>query len=586
MSKQFEGKTDRKEKYYGIDYSFSDIAKERIEGWRDVGYNENLKLHRPNDYIPVNLELVEREAVKHRVPQLIKKDKFSNVWFLQDTQFNTPRAFYGIHLKNPFLNFDPASVTLMSLYCRLLNESLAEFASHAEQAGIPYLVQGTHDGLLIEVDGYNQKLPIILTKVMDKILNFDLSRDRFEKLKESDHRYWKGFYRQSISVLLHGNFSFLMLQQHTVLDMVDSMHQVTFEELQSLVKRFLSRLFINLFVHGNVTRKDVDVVESLTKDRIIEAYQTTTVSKSSFPIKRSVRLDDNSFYIYQHTSEHHYQSGILQFYQIGLETPAEIVKVDLLTTLLSEKFYHHMRTEQQLGYSVQMGAGASAGVRGLKFFIQSSYKPQYLDNRIELFIEFAGSYLSDLSEDDFEIYKKSLAVNYSEPFKILYDQSVSFWFQIIDNTLAFNKREIKLKELEKITKDQIVSLFNEHLVHNKRKLSIRLIGQKKIPESEKDGRSKINDLVESSLADGGEPNEVAGEAPIEAPSDRSKNKQPKNEPEGAPVQNAEPAETVEDECSEPEEPQDDADEEIPAVSLLIGFLTMKTLDFYPNFVLY
>lgn len=497
MSKAFEGKTDRKEKYYGVNYSYQDISKERIARWTDVDFNENLKLHQPNEYIPSNLELVDREKVQQKVPQLIKKDAFSHVWFLQDNQFKTPRAFYGVHLKNPFLNLDSAAVTLMTIYCRLLNESLKEYSSQAAQAGILYLVTVTHDGLLIEVDGYNEKLPIILGKIMDKLVKFEFSRERFEKFKESDQRFWKNYYQQPLSVLLSTFQNFLLLEQSSVEDILASMHLVTFEELESVSKRFFSRLFINLFVHGNVTRRDAELVESMTKQRLIDVYRTSTVLKSAFRMRRAVKLGDHASYIYQHNSKEHHQNGILLFYEIGPESPAEIAKVDLLITILSEKFYHHLRTEEQLGYSVHMGAASSVSIQGFSFYIVSTYAPQHLDDRIEQFIEWAADYLNNkLSDEDFNLYKKSLKLAYSEPIKMLYSQSVNYWFQIIDDMRAFSKSELKLKAAEELTKEQIVSLFNEHLIRNKRKLSIRIVGEKKITKEAKAGQHPaMGDLI-------------------------------------------------------------------------------------------
>ena len=79
VAKKFQNQTDRKEKYYNIDYSYEDIPNETLSLWRDAGFNEKLHLPKPNEFIPEKLELVERED-ELKNPILYKKDGFSHIW--------------------------------------------------------------------------------------------------------------------------------------------------------------------------------------------------------------------------------------------------------------------------------------------------------------------------------------------------------------------------------------------------------------------------------------------------------------------------------------------------------------------------
>lgn len=486
ISKAFEGKTDRKEQYYGISYSYEHIAQERVDRWTKVGFNENLKLHTPNPYIPSNLGLVEREQEEHQVPVLIKQDELADVWFLQDNKFKTPRAFYGIYLKNPFSRSDPAARILMVLYCLLVNESLEEDARLAGQAGIDFTLSTAQNEMTINVHGYSQKLHIILGKILDKLVKFEPSRERFEKLKEQGIREYKNKYKQPLESLLNEYCMLLLTNRNSVEQMLDCMDRVTFEELESVPRRFFSRTFIYLFVHGNVTRADAETVENLVKQRLLDVYGTIEVPKASLITNRqTLELDDHSFCLFYHrTSEEHHQNAILSSFQVSTETSVEIAKVHLLVQLLKQQFFDKLRTEEQLGYHVSMDVHTIHEVQNIHFFIQSSYSVQHLDDRIQQFIWWAADHLSTLADEDFATYKKSLRLAWSEPIQGLTTQSFRFWNDYIKEDRDYNGWESMLKAIETTSKEDVIGLFNEHLIENPRELSIRITGTKKIAEKE------------------------------------------------------------------------------------------------------
>ena len=521
MSKAFEGQTDRKDKHYGVDYSYEDIGQERIDRWNDAGFNENFELHQPNEYLPANFELVECEKEKHRIPQLIKQDRFSNVWFLQDNQFKKPRAFYGIQLANPFLQSDPAAHTLMRIYCALLKESLKEHFFLACQAGIHCAIALSDKGaIMIRLDGYSDKLCIVLSKIMDRLIEFEPSRERFEKIKENEIRLCENKYKLSLNLVLSEYWRLLFCQKyHSSEILLDCMDQVTFEELESVRRRFYSRLFINLLVHGNVTRMDADRVESMTIKRLIKVYGTSFAPKALFPIWRCLKLDDNAFYIYQRDSKEHHHNAILSIFQVGLvETLGEFVKAYLLVLLLKSHFFNRLRTEEQLGYDVLLMNRRMCKVEGILFQIQSSHDVQYLDERIEQFIEWSADHLNRLlSDEEFNSHKSGLKAIYSEPIRSQTEQSFDFWDQIIGETLNFDENKAILEALEGVGKQDVVDVFNEHLVKNRRKLSIRITGMKKVAEEKRTqaevdlnvaaeneqngpGEAEIVDTIESGVA--------------------------------------------------------------------------------------
>ena len=484
-SRQFEGKTDRKEKYYGVHYSYEQIAQESIDRWNNVDFNENLKLHEPNEYIPNDLQLVEREQEEHKFPQLIKRDKLSELWFLQDNKFKTPRAFYALFLQNPFFR-DFAVYYAMKIYCDLARESLRKFSLYAGSAGMSYCFYPTRDGLLLEVRGYSEKLLLFLGQILDHLVRFDFSKERFEKIKENYVRDLKNFPKRSLSGLLSEYWSCLLSLKQPVEEELSCVEKMTLEDVESISKRCFSRLFIKMFVHGNVTRKDAESLECIVKNRLIDVCNTSTVWQSSFPVRRGLKLDNNSFYIFHKISEEHHQNLISSAFQIGPWTPAEVARAHLLVLMLHQHFYNKLRTEEQLAYSLSMYLECWNNVLSFEFFIQSSYSPQFLENRIEQFIKWAAEHLSQVTDAEFQTHKQSMLEVNSQPIKRQSTLSWRFWGAIEDDTLEFELMPKILKALEGITKQDVLDLFDEHLVRNPRRLSFRITGTKRIEKDDND----------------------------------------------------------------------------------------------------
>lgn len=125
------------------------------------------------------------------------------------------------------------------------------------------------------------------------------------------------------------------------------------------------------------------------------------------------------------------------------------------------------------------------GVQGIYFFIQSGYKPQYLDDRIDNFLKWGVGYLGNLTDEEFKTYKESLRVLKCEKPKKLINKSQEYWSEIMLNYYNFDKRAVEVEALKNVTKQDIVDTFNEYFVVNKRKLSLRISGEKKSPEDDK-----------------------------------------------------------------------------------------------------
>jgi len=98
VGKKFNGIADSKERWYGTQYKMFDITAETLSSWQNCGFNENLALPPVNDFIPSNLNLINRDESKAKRPSMIRNTEFTRVWYLQDNEYLKPKVYYGFEL--------------------------------------------------------------------------------------------------------------------------------------------------------------------------------------------------------------------------------------------------------------------------------------------------------------------------------------------------------------------------------------------------------------------------------------------------------------------------------------------------------
>jgi len=102
----------------------------------------------------------------------------------------------------------------------------------------------------------------------------------------------------------------------------------------------------------------------------------------------------------------------------------------------------------------------------------------YLDSRIDAFVE-SIPLLLDLSEEDFIIYINTIIATKREKDKNINQESNRWWQEIHQHTYRFKKENLEIEVLEKLTKGELISFFNEYFSkagHKRRKFSCQLFG--------------------------------------------------------------------------------------------------------------
>jgi insulysin len=111
---------------------------------------KDLHLPSPNPFIPDDFTIKQAtDKFSSTLPILLRSDNKMKLWFKQDTTFKLPRAILNFEINSPAAYESPTAVVMSKLFCKLLTDSLNEYAYDADIAGLSYALSNTIEGLAV-----------------------------------------------------------------------------------------------------------------------------------------------------------------------------------------------------------------------------------------------------------------------------------------------------------------------------------------------------------------------------------------------------------------------------------------------------
>ena len=181
--------------------------------------------------------------------------------------------------------------------------------------------------------------------------------------------------------------------------------------------------------------------------------------------------------LYTTTNAVHKSSCIESYYQTGLQDTKLNMLLELFSQIINEGCYNQLRTQEQLGYIVFSGVRRSNGAQGFRVIVQSDRHPEYLDSRIEAFLESLEKSLGELGEDEFKTQVEALATKRLERPKKLSVRNGRYWSEILSQHYNFDRDAVEVETLRGLTKEDVLTFYRTHIADtsSRRKLSCQVV---------------------------------------------------------------------------------------------------------------
>ncbi|KAG0316487.1 Insulinase (Peptidase M16), partial [Dissophora globulifera] len=497
------------EKWYGTEYHVENVSLALLQKLQHLESNPELYLPAPNDFIPENFETGKNPTdTPLKTPVLLKHTPIARIWHKKDDVFWVPKVNIYFQLKSPLAYSSPSSNVKTHLYVNLLKDALNEYSYDADLAGLSYSLDTTVEGMILSVEGYNDKAHVLLQKVVEKMKTLKIDPDRFKLIQDQMDRMYSNFRLEAPHQHAMYYMSYLTQEKlWTQEEKLAELRDLTSEDIQAFYPMLLSRLHIEGLIHGNITTS-----EALRAGLIVEeVLSPKALVPSELLSQRSHLLPEQCKAVYRREvpDPNNVNSGVEYYLQIEDATSKESrARIQLMAQIINEPCFNQLRTKEQLGYLVFSGVRKQTGAIGLRFILQSERDPVYLESRIEHFLESRmKTYLQELTEEEYEKQAHSLIQKKLEKDKNLRQETYRYWGQIASGYYDFDEIQDEVDEIRKTTLGALRDFFNVWMLPSAsktKKLSVHLHSQKARSvasgnqESEGDGGDKASEEHEES----------------------------------------------------------------------------------------
>ncbi|KAL6075623.1 Protease 3 [Balamuthia mandrillaris] len=518
VAKDFQEEDKQKmkeEKWYGTQYIEERLTSAFLDRLSDPPQlDPELFLPRPNEFIPEDLSLRPLPSENDTSstpspPELIECTDRTKVWHKQEVQrFKLPKADILIEFATPWAYATPRHHVLTSLFTKLLMDALAEFSYDAELAGLLYKLDAAIVGMQLVISGFNDKQALLLRRILEKMVKFEVKDEhRFLALKDLLARTYGAF--RSEQPYVHSMYNMNVCMEHLRWhsdSFLEAIQDVTSKELEAFVPQLLSGLFVECLFHGNLTKQEA---LDLSKE-IREVLKLKPLHPSLLPERRVIMLSHDTSYLLRCNGTNPDESGtaLTNYYQIGLEADSirKTVLSELFCQIISDSFFHELRTKQQLGYIVHSSVQRENGAFGLRIIVQSEKDPNFLDERVEEFLsnttsalleKLSSSHENEEENKEWQNHKAALAARKLEKAKTLFQQSGRYWAEITNHSYFFDKDVKEVEELQKITLKELKEFYETYIIGpQRRKFSSQILSPPPQQQTSKSEESSSSPVVE------------------------------------------------------------------------------------------
>jgi insulysin len=374
VSQKLPGVWKQKEKWYGTEYTYEKIPADFLAEIRQAAKstlkNRLIELHLPheNQFIPTKLE-VEKKEIKEPAlsPKLIRNNELVRNWFKKDDQFWVPKANLFVNCRNTLPNATAENGLKARLYTHMVRDALEEYSYYAELAGLEYSISAHSMGIEITVSGYNDKLSVLLEKVLVTMGNLEIKENRFEIIKERVLRGLKNWdFQQPYNQVVNYTRWLNAENGYANEQILAELHHLNAVDVQQFYPHLLRQMHIETFVHGNLYKEDAlklsDLIESLLKPRPLPQTQ--------WHIARQLIFPPGSNFVFQKTLKDpaNVNHCIEYLLYVGDKSIRSLhAKTLLLDQMTHEPAFDQLRTKEQLGYVVFTGARPTSTTIGFRF---------------------------------------------------------------------------------------------------------------------------------------------------------------------------------------------------------------------------
>ena len=407
-------KTDKTAPYYGTEYAITEIGGVAFEKLKNPpkAQDENMTYPAENPFVPYHLKLQPQDTEtswhQNRIHPVISNDT-AVIQSQFDTKFNIPRVNMSLWIETPRTSDSVRSYILSRLLDNCISESLNEQAYPMLAAGTNYNIQIEHEAVRVDFGGYTKNLDKLVTLVAKNMTACHIDDATFENLKNNMRNNILNSQQENALDRTEYFSEHLFESLYSDEDKINTLQKATLADVQEFALKLFENARITGTAYGNWNDKDV----RYAANSFIKQLKAKPLPKNDKSDPKTEYLMAGEDIIFS-TRVPDNNNALLYMIEAGHASRENRAALTLLNSIVSSDFYTQLRTNQQLGYTVYSNPKRNGDYLFLQFNIRSRYDPSYVQDAVQKWIKTALPLINRLTDQDFEIYKETLARKYEE----------------------------------------------------------------------------------------------------------------------------------------------------------------------------
>ncbi|NRA40780.1 MAG: insulinase family protein [Pseudomonadales bacterium] len=446
-------KTDQRSRYYATPYAVARLTEPFITQLENTEAVSDIALPKINPYIPQNTSILPINRKQQQQPpqqlDLAGNNAFT-LWYKGVDAFKQPKL-NTYHYLYPAEPISTLSQSLkLSLYARLLNDTLNPFLYDVNMAGVTATVQSYQSGLSIQTSGFSDKQALLLPRLIQRYQAASFDAMQFARLKTALQNDLKNSqksmpYRQ----LLQRWRAEMQSNVWPIEDSLAALEDIQLDDINQFKQRFWQRLNVEALYNGNISESQART--------LAEQLRPILVGDAAVHAKPGFQVADLSAAPSQWLPRNidHNDAAYLLYWQAAGDSLAETATWLILANVLEPGYFHQLRTEEQLGYIVFESYYPLWRKPGLMFVVQAPEAGVEAIHRSTFaYLDSQFSRLNLIGDSQLATYKQALISNLTQPPKSLAEQSQYFqrslFYQAADQQQTFKRKQQLVAAIEQV----------------------------------------------------------------------------------------------------------------------------------------
>lgn len=439
-------------------YQVDKITPQRFTQWQQLESGISLSLPALNPYIPDDFTLT-KPSHEFKKPERVVDKPGLRVLYMPSRYFaDEPKADVTVAFRNAKTMDSARNQVLFSLTDYLAGLALDQLSYQASVGGLSFSTS-PNNGLMFNANGFTQRLPQLLTALIEGYSSFTPTEDQLAQAKS--------WYLEQLDAAEKGKAFELAIQPVQMVSRVpyserserrEVLKTLTLKDVLAYRDSLLAEATPELLVVGNMSKQQVDTLASTLKHRL-------GCTGSEWWHGEDVVVDKDHLANLQQVGSSTDSALAAVYVPIGYDEVTGMAYSSLLGQIIQPWFYSQLRTQEQLGYAVfafPMSVGRQWGVG---FLLQSNSKqPAYLYQRYQDFYPKTEKRLRDMSEADFEQYKQALINELKQRPQTLSEEASRFANDFDRGNFAFDTRQKLIAQVQQLTPAKLADYFHQAVI--------------------------------------------------------------------------------------------------------------------------